>query len=118
MADIKQFIKSDKLTFALRVLLGAIILAAVIPKLIDIEKNSIFLIYSYQIFPMHPLNIAKLLGMLVPYLELLIALGLLFGVLTRLSAAGWGILSLAYFSIKIHLIFFQFYQELALKIRL
>jgi hypothetical protein len=87
--------------------LGAIILAAVIPKLIDIEKYSVFLVYSYRIFPMYPVNIAGFLGMIVPFLELLITLGLFFGILTRLSAAGWGILSIAYFFVKLHIIVIQ-----------
>ncbi len=107
MARIKQFINSDKMTFVLRLLLGMSILAAAIPKLSDIEKYSVFVIYSYRVFPMDPINIAKFLGIVVPYLELLIGLGLLFGVFTRLSAAGLGILSIVYFFVKIHLIFIQ-----------
>ena len=107
MSGIKQFVKSDKLSFILRLLLGAIILAGVIPKIIDIEKFSVFLIYSYRILPMHPVNIARFFGIVIPYLEMLISLGLIFGVLTRLSAAGWGLLSVAYFFVKIHIIFIQ-----------
>jgi hypothetical protein len=107
MAVILRFIKGDKLTFILRLLLGIMITAAAIPKLIDIEKYSVYLVYSYQVFPMHPVNIARILGMTAPYLEILIALGLLFGVLTRLSAVGWGIMSLAYFIVKLHLIYIQ-----------
>ncbi|MBN1368062.1 MAG: DoxX family membrane protein [Dehalococcoidales bacterium] len=107
MAEIRHFLKSDKLTFAFRLLLGVMILAAVVPKLIDIEKYSVFLVYSYRVFPIYPINIARFLGIVAPYLELLIALGLIFGVLTRLSAIGWGIMSIVYFSIKIHLIFIQ-----------
>ncbi len=107
MAKIKQFIKSDKLTFTLRLLLGVMIMTAAIPKLIDIEKYSVFMIYSYRVFPMHPVNIARFLGMVGPYLELFIGLGLFFGVLTRLSAAGWGILSIVYFFVKLHIIFIQ-----------
>ena len=99
--------KSDKLTLVLRLLMVLMITAAAVPKLIDIEKNSVYLIYSYQVFPMHPVNIARLLGLAVPYLETLIALGLLFGVLTRLSAMGWGLMSLVYFLVKLHIIFIQ-----------
>ncbi len=102
-----RFLKSYKLTLALRLLLAAIILAAAIPKLGDIEKYSVYMVYSYRVFPIYPVNIARFLGTIGPYLELLIGLALLFGVLTRLSAAGWGIMSLLYFCVKIHIIFVQ-----------
>ena len=87
--------------------LGTIAAVAAIPKLMDIKNNSIYLIYSYGIIPTYPIDLARFLGTVVPYLELLISLGLLFGVLTRLAAAGWGILSLAYLMVKLDLIFIQ-----------
>ena len=49
----------------------------------------------------------RLLGEIAPYLELLIGLGILFGVLTRLSAFGWGLMSIVYFIVKFHMIFIQ-----------
>ncbi len=104
MSKLRDFIKSDKLGFALRLLLAAMILTATIPKFADIEKYSIYLIYSYRVFP---IGIAHFLGLVAPYLELLIGLGLLFGVLTRLSALGWGLMSLVYFITKLHIIFIQ-----------
>ncbi len=107
MDKVKQFIKSDRLSFALRLLLGVMILLATIPKLEDVEKYSVYMIYSYNVFPMYPVNIARFLGLVAPYLELLIALGLLFGVLTRLSALGWGLMSIVYFFVKLHIIFVQ-----------
>ena len=107
MARVGGFMRSDRLSFALRLLLGAVILVATIPKLMDIEKYSVYMIYSYHVFPMQPINIARFLGLIAPYLELLIGLGLLFGVLTRLSAAGWGIMSFVYFLTKLHIIFIQ-----------
>ena len=107
MLTVKGVFTNDKLTFILRLLLVVMIAAAAVPKLINIEKYSVYLIYSYQVFPMHPINIARLLGLAAPYLETLIALGLLFGVLTRLSAIGWGLMSFVYFLVKLHIIFIQ-----------
>lgn len=107
MPAVKRFVTSDKLTFVLRLLLVVMAATAAVPKLLDIEKNSVYLIYSYQVFPMHPVNIARFLGLAAPYLEILIALGLLFGVLTRLSAMGWGLMSFVYFLVKLHIIFIQ-----------
>jgi uncharacterized membrane protein YphA (DoxX/SURF4 family) len=102
-----RFFKSDALSLVLRFVIGAVVLTAAIPKIMDIEKNSVYLIYSYSVFPMYPLNIARFLGTIGPFCEILIGLGLIFGVLTRLSAAGWGILSLAYLAIKLDIIFIQ-----------
>ena len=108
MVKIREFLNSGKLTLALRLLVGAIILLAAIPKFADIEKLSVYMIYSYQ-FPwfMPAMAHTRVLGIIAPYLELLIGLGLVFGVLTRLSALGWGIMSIVYFIIKLHLIFVQ-----------
>jgi len=104
---LKNFLNSGGLSLAIKLLLAAVILLAAVPKFADIEKYSIYVIYSYRVFPMHPVNIARFLGLIAPYLETLIGLGLLFGVLTRLSAIGWGIMSLVYFAVKIHIIFIQ-----------
>jgi len=106
-ARLRQFLTSSGLGLALRYLLGAVILLSAVPKLIDIEKNSVYVVYSYYILPIQPINFAKLFGTVVPYVELLIGLGLIFGVLTRFSAMGWIAMSLVYFSVKIDLIFVQ-----------
>jgi uncharacterized membrane protein YphA (DoxX/SURF4 family) len=102
-----RFLVSSGLSLALRYLLGAAILLSAVPKLIDIDANSVYVVYSYYILPIQPINFARFSGLIVPYLELLIGLGLIFGLLTRLSAIGWIALSLVYFSIKIDLIFVQ-----------
>ncbi|MGA3093891.1 MAG: MauE/DoxX family redox-associated membrane protein [Dehalococcoidales bacterium] len=107
MVKLSQFIKSDKLTFVLRFLLGALILYAEVPKLWDIEKLSVYAVYSYNFFPMHPVNIARFMGLIGPYIGVLIGLGLVFGVLTRLSALGWIIMCLLFIVMKADLIFIQ-----------
>jgi len=107
MVKIKEFLNSGKLTFALRLLIGAVILIAAIPKFQNIEQYSVYMIYSYQFPWFMPGTGTRILGYIAPYLELLIGLGLVFGVLTRLSALGWGIMSIVYFIIKIHVIFVQ-----------
>lgn len=108
MAVLKAFLNSGKLTLALRLLLGALILYAAIPKFADIEKLSVWMIYSYQ-FPwlMPYMAHTRVLGYIAPYLELLIGLGLITGVLTRLSAFGWGIMSLVYIVVKAQVILIQ-----------
>jgi uncharacterized membrane protein YphA (DoxX/SURF4 family) len=104
---LRQFIRSDSFSLTFQLLLGAMVMVATIPKFADIEKYSIYMIYSYRVFPMHPINIARFLGLISPYIELVIGLGLIYGVFTRLCALGWGIMSLSYFLVKIHIIFVQ-----------
>ena len=108
MAGVKAFLNSGKLTLALRLLLGALILYAAIPKFADIEKLSVYMLYSYQ-FPwlMPDMAHTRFLGNIAPYLETLIGLGLIAGVLTRLSAFGWGIMTLVYIIVKTQVIFIQ-----------
>jgi uncharacterized membrane protein YphA (DoxX/SURF4 family) len=106
-ARLRQFLTSGGLSLGIRYVLGSVILLSAIPKLIDINTNSVYVVYSYYILPVQPINYARFVGLVVPYAELLIGLGLIFGVLTRLSAAGWMALSLFYFSFKIDLIFVQ-----------
>ena len=106
-ARLRQFLTSGGLSLGIRYVLGAVILLSAIPKLIDINTNSVYVVYSYYILPVQPINYARFVGLIIPYAELLVGLGLIFGVLTRLSAAGWMALSLLYFSFKIDLIFVQ-----------
>ena len=106
-ARLRQFLTSGGLSLGIRYVLGAVILLSAIPKLIDINTNSVYVVYSYYILPVQPINYARFVGLIVPYAELLLGLGLIFGVLTRLSAVGWMALSLLYFSFKIDLIFVQ-----------
>jgi hypothetical protein len=46
------FWKSDKLSFALRLIIGGLILYAEVPKLADIDKYGVQALYSYHVFPM------------------------------------------------------------------
>ena len=108
MTAIKAILNSGKLTLVLRILLGALILYAAVPKFADLEKYSVYMLYSYQ-FPWLMPNMAhtRVLGFIAPYLELLIGLGLVTGVLTRISTAGWGIMTLVYIVVKVQVIFIQ-----------
>jgi uncharacterized membrane protein YphA (DoxX/SURF4 family) len=105
--DFRDLLRSHGMALFLRLSLGAMILLSAVPKLTDIEQNSVYLVYSYYVLPVHPVNIARLAGLMTPYVELLIGLGLILGILTRLSATGWAAMSLAYFSVKVDLIFIQ-----------
>jgi len=80
-----------------RLILAVVFLAAAFGKLVDIERYSVNAVYFFVILPV---SLARLFGLALPFIELLCGLGLLFGVLTRLSALGIGLLSLSFFIAK------------------
>jgi len=85
------------LTLVCRVLLAAIFLLSSVGKLVDLERYSVDAVYNFGILPMW---LARPFGLVMPFIELLCGLGLLFGVLTRLSALGSALMSLAFFVAK------------------
>jgi len=85
------------LVLCARLILGVIFLAAAFGKLVDIERYSVNAVYFFVILPV---SLARLFGLALPFIELLCGLGLLFGVLTRLSALGISLLSLSFFIAK------------------
>ena len=86
-----------------RLFLGVIFLLSAIGKLVDLQ-GSVDAVYGFNVFP---LPFAHFAGLVVPFVELLMALGLLFGVLTRLAALGASIMSIAFFLVKAHVLFIQ-----------
>jgi hypothetical protein len=59
--------------------------------------NAVDVVYNFGIQPMW---LARPFGLAMPFIELLYALGLLFGVLTRLSALGISLMGLSFFIAK------------------
>jgi len=80
-----------------RLILAVSFLTAAFGKMVDIERYSVQAVYFFVILPMF---LARPFGLALPFIELLCGLGLLFGVLTRLSALGIGLLSLSFFIAK------------------
>jgi uncharacterized membrane protein YphA (DoxX/SURF4 family) len=80
-----------------RLILAVSFLAAAFGKMVDIERYSVQAVYFFVILPFF---LARPFGLVLPFIELLCGLGLLFGVLTRLSALGIGLLSLSFFIAK------------------
>ena len=80
-----------------RLLLATVFLVSAYGKLVDIERYSVDVVYQFDILPV---ALARPFGLAMPFIELLCGLGLLFGVLTRLSALGVGLMSLAFFIAK------------------
>ncbi len=80
-----------------QLILVAFFLTSSFGKLVDIERYSVDAVYNFGILPM---VLARPFGLMMPFIELLCGLGLLFGVLTRLSALGVSLMSLSFFIAK------------------
>ena len=85
------------LVFVCRFLLGGVFLVSSIGKLVDVEKYSVDVVYDFGVLPM---VLARPFGLVMPFIELAVALGLLLGIVTRLSALGGGLMSIAFFIAK------------------
>jgi uncharacterized membrane protein YphA (DoxX/SURF4 family) len=94
---LQAFVNNRYVTLAFRLLLAAVFLTSSYGKLVDIERYSVDAVYDFAILPM---ALARPFGLVMPFIELLCALGLLFGVLTRLSAFGIALMSLSFFIAK------------------
>lgn len=92
-----RFAGSQYLVFIFRLLLGGVFLISSLGKMVDIERYSVDAVYNFGVLPM---ELARPFGLAMPFIELAVALGLLFGILTRLSALGSGLMSIAFFIAK------------------
>ncbi len=101
---VKNLLNNRYVTLLFRLLLGAVFVLSSYGKLVDIERYSVDAIYNFMILPIW---LARPFGLVMPFIEGLCALGLIFGVLTRLSAFGAAGMSLAFFFAKFHVLFIQ-----------
>jgi uncharacterized membrane protein YphA (DoxX/SURF4 family) len=103
MEKFKSFISNMWLGIICRLLVGGIFILSGIGKMMDLE-NSVKSVYNFHILPSWAI---EPLGYSMPFIELLCACGLIFGVLTRLSAAGIGLMSVVFFIAKLIVMFVQ-----------
>jgi uncharacterized membrane protein YphA (DoxX/SURF4 family) len=99
-AGLQKYVSNRYLTLVSRLILAGIFLLSSYGKLVDIERYSVDAVYNFGILPMEPVNLARFFGLIMPFIELLCGLGLLGGVLTRLSAFGAAAMSVAFFAAK------------------
>ena len=88
-------------TFVSRLVLSGTFLISSAGKLVDIERYSVAMVYNFDILP-GPLAIG--FGWALPFIELACAVGMLLGVLTRLSALGIALMSISFVITKIILL--------------
>jgi uncharacterized membrane protein YphA (DoxX/SURF4 family) len=94
---LRAILNNRYLTLLFRLVLAGVFLLSSFGKLVNIEEYSVNAIYNFQILPVW---LARPFGYVMPFIELLCALGLLGGVLTRLSGLGAALMSLAFFIAK------------------
>ena len=82
-------------------ILAGLFLTSALGKMVNLERYSVDAVYNFGILPM---VLARPFGLVLPFLELLCAMGLLLGILTRLSAFGIGFMSLSFFIAKAYVL--------------
>jgi len=87
--------------FFCRSILAITFLVSSSGKLVDIERYSVAMVYNFDILP-GPIAIA--FGWVLPFIELICGITLLFGIFTRLSAFGVGLLGISFLITKIILL--------------
>ncbi len=93
----KTFTENGYVVLIFRLIMAAMFLVSSYGKLVDIERYSVDAVYNFGVLPM---VLARPFGLVMPFLEGLCGLGLLFGVLTRLAALGIGLMSVSFFIAK------------------
>jgi len=80
------------LSLVVRVAMAVILIAAAVPKMLDIPQ-SIIAVRAYRILPE---AVVPFVGTMLPFLELLLAAFLLAGLFTRISAIVWLVMMAAF----------------------
>jgi uncharacterized membrane protein YphA (DoxX/SURF4 family) len=94
---LKTVVANPHVILVFRLILAAFFLVSSYGKLVDIERYSVDAVYNFGVLPMF---LARPFGLMMPFIELLCGLGVLSGVLTRLSAFGIALMSLSFFIAK------------------
>lgn len=88
MTRTREWLASPWLTVRMQIALGALFVAAAIPKIVD-PPSFAQMIYNYRIVPGSLLNLSALV---LPWFELLLGVALILGIWRRTAAAWTGIL--------------------------
>ena len=99
---LKTVVGNRHVILVFRLILAAFFLVSSYGKLVDIERYSVDAVYNFGVLPM---VLARPFGLIMPFIELLCGLGVLSGVLTRLSALGIALMSLSFFIAKAVVLF-------------
>lgn len=90
-----------------RLVIGVMFVLSGIGKMMDLT-NSVKAVHDFRLPILSSLPaMEKFIGTVLPFAELILAICILVGVFTRLSAAGIGALSLVFFFGKFHVLFIQ-----------
>ncbi|MFA6954263.1 MAG: MauE/DoxX family redox-associated membrane protein [Thermoanaerobaculia bacterium] len=83
MTNLRTFLTSDWLTVRVQIALGAIFVAASLPKLLD-PPSFAHMIYNYRLVPGFAINA---IALVMPWLEILCGVALILGIWRRPAAA-------------------------------
>ena len=92
MTNLRKILSSDWLTVRVQIALGAIFVAASLPKLVD-PPSFAHMIYNYRLVPGFAINA---IALVMPWLELLSGVALILGIWRRPAAAMIGAMLLVF----------------------
>jgi uncharacterized membrane protein YphA (DoxX/SURF4 family) len=95
---VEKLRRSAGIALSCRLFLGLIFLVSALGKMVDIEKYSVTAVYAFGVLP---LALARPFGLVMPFIELALAICLLSGIFTRLSAIGAMLLSISFLTAKL-----------------
>lgn len=90
--NVRSWLASDWLTVRVQIALGAIFVAASLPKIVD-PPGFAQMIYNYRLMPGWSLNV---LALVMPWVEMLAGLALIFGIWRRSAATVIGAMLVAF----------------------
>lgn len=96
MKKLLAILHNKWLTLIYRIFLGCLFIFTGAVKMADIKRLSVNAVYEYGILPLEPVDLAAAFGYALPFLELLVGIALLLGILTKLVSLGGGLLGLSF----------------------
>lgn len=91
-------VQNKWVTFFSRIFIGGLFALGAGLKLQDVKQYSVNAVYEYGLLPTEPIDIAAIFGYILPYVEFVVGLCILFGVLTRLTSLLGSLMGLSFFS--------------------
>ncbi len=97
LQPLRRFLANPYAILTMRWMLAGVFLLSSGGKLVNIARYSIAPVMEFGILP---IPLAHFVGAVLPFVELMCALGLLFGVFTRLASCGIALMSITFFVVK------------------
>lgn len=89
-------VQNKWVTLFSRIFIGGLFALGAALKLQDVKLYSVNAVYEYGLLPVEPIDVALIFGYILPYVELVVGLCILFGILTRLTSLAGALMGLSF----------------------